>query len=558
MPDVSSRNPRDNSPDLTGRELGDYRVLRRLGQGAMAEVYLAEQHSLGRQVAFKVLRADLATDATYLKRFEMEARAAASLIHAAIVQIYEVGCIDGVHFIAQEYVPGQNLAELLHRRGMLTVLQAIDIMRQVAAALVKAAEHNIVHRDIKPDNLMLSTGGDVKVADFGLARVTQTNEQQKLTQVGITMGSPLYMSPEQAEGKPLDTRSDIYSLGATCYEMLSGRPPFQGDTALAVAVQHVKSEPPSLARLRPDLPPQLCQLVHRMLAKDPAERIGSGAQLLQALRELPIEFDKEQVDWPDLASSDAGAIAAARYAATQHLSRVMQQEATSDARDSDPLSGPATDAVYRQPLLWIGVAVAVLVGGWLAMPADEAPLLPAAAGSDQVERQVTARAQYYHALEVDTEAAWLSVARFFPHDRQYVDLARRQLASRYLDQQRYVDAADIFGDFAARGESDWNATAYGSAGQFVLHALADEQEQARTRLAQLSQPGEDGKSLLDRLAVFDRELARRVASLLRSEGFAPTGRIRTGGIFASAREDYPEVVGWLRKNFRGPGRRPGG
>ena len=157
--------------DLSGRQFAGYRLLRRLGQGAMAEVYLAEQLSLGRQVALKVLRSNLATDATYVQRFDQEARAAAQLVHGNIVQIYEVGCVDGVHFIAQEYVQGVNLAELLARRGPPGLDRALAIMRQVAAALDKAAQQGIVHRDIKPENIMLASSGEVKVADFGLARL---------------------------------------------------------------------------------------------------------------------------------------------------------------------------------------------------------------------------------------------------------------------------------------------------------------------------------------------------------------------------------------------------
>ncbi|MCP4514909.1 MAG: serine/threonine protein kinase, partial [Delftia sp.] len=183
-----------------------------LGHGAMAEVYLAEQCRLRRRVAVKVLRQELANDPTYLKRFELEAQAAASLVHANIVQIYEVGRVDRLHYIAQEYVQGQNLMEWITRQGPPDLPHALSIMRQVAAALAKAAQQGVVHRDIKPENIMLTPSGEVKVADFGLARVTREGHAVDLTQIGVTMGTPLYMSPEQVEGKPLDPRSDIYSL----------------------------------------------------------------------------------------------------------------------------------------------------------------------------------------------------------------------------------------------------------------------------------------------------------------------------------------------------------
>src|SRR5436853_6183095 len=194
--------------DLSGRQLGDYRLLRRLGRGAMADVYLAEQGSLRRQVAFKALKRELAADSTYVRRFHNEAQAAAALVQANIVQIYEVGCIEDFHYIAQEYVEGQNLSQYIGRHGTPDVKLALAVMRQVTAALCKSAERGIVHRDIKPENIMLARSGEVKVADFGLARIGRGEESVKLTQVGITMGTPLYMSPEQVEGRSLAPRGD--------------------------------------------------------------------------------------------------------------------------------------------------------------------------------------------------------------------------------------------------------------------------------------------------------------------------------------------------------------
>src|SRR3954462_5263408 len=244
--------------DLVGKNLKDFFVLRRLGRGAMAEVYLAQQLSLGRQVALKVLNADLARDPNYVRRFDHEARSAAALVHGAIVQIYEVGQQDGVHYIAQEYVAGHNLGEVIRSSGSLSPQLALDILRQVTGALVKASSEGIVHRDIKPENIMLARSGEVKVADFGLARV-QGDGGANLTQVGVTMGTPLYMSPEQIEGRNLDSRSDIYSLGCTAYHMLAGQPPFTGDSPLAVAVQHLNQSPPPLSASRTNIPPRLVQ-----------------------------------------------------------------------------------------------------------------------------------------------------------------------------------------------------------------------------------------------------------------------------------------------------------
>ena len=239
---------------MVGKKLKDYYVLRRLGRGAMAEVYLAQQLSLGRQVALKVLNAELARDPTYVRAVSSRSAGGGGAgARAGSCRSTKSGEEGGVHFIAQEYVPGRNLGEVIRSRGWLEPGLTLDILRQVAAALAKAASEGIVHRDIKPENIMLARSGEVKVADFGLARV-QGDGGVNLTQIGVTMGTPLYMSPEQIEGRPLDCRSDIYSLGVTAYHMLAGAPPFDGDTPLAVAVQHLNQPPAPLEKRRPDVP----------------------------------------------------------------------------------------------------------------------------------------------------------------------------------------------------------------------------------------------------------------------------------------------------------------
>ncbi|MBM4023480.1 MAG: serine/threonine protein kinase [Planctomycetes bacterium] len=272
--------------DLSGCRLGGYRIVRRLGSGAMADVYLAEQTSLGRHVAVKVLRPTTLRNPAAVSRFEQEARAAASLVHGHIVQIHEVACIDGVHFLAEEYVAGPSLRAWLDARGPLAPRQALAVLAQVGSALARAAQQGIVHRDIKPENLLVTPAGDVKVADFGLVRVA--GEELELTQDGMTLGTPLYMSPEQGEGRQVDARSDLYSLGATIYHLLAGTPPFGGSSAIAVVMAHIKEPLPALALKRPDLPAGLCLIVERLLAKEPAERFASPQELLQAVSELEI------------------------------------------------------------------------------------------------------------------------------------------------------------------------------------------------------------------------------------------------------------------------------
>ncbi len=261
--------------DLTGRTLADFHILRHLGQGGMGQVYLAEQISLQRKVALKILRPELAADPTSLQRFKAEAATVAQATHANIVQIHAIGEADGIAYMALEYVEGRNLREYLLKKGPPDLLLALSIMRQVASALQRAAELGIIHRDIKPENILLTRKGEVKVADFGLSRcLTGDRPALNLTQSGVTMGTPLYMSPEQVEGKPVDCRTDIYSFGVTCYHMLAGHPPFQGESPFEVALQHVRDEPKPLTEIRPDLPAALCAIVHKMMAKDPAAALS--------------------------------------------------------------------------------------------------------------------------------------------------------------------------------------------------------------------------------------------------------------------------------------------
>jgi serine/threonine-protein kinase len=473
-PPIVTEIPLD--PDLSGRQLGGYRLLRRLGRGAMAEVYLAEQISLVRQVAFKVLRGTLATDATYVERFHQEARAAAQLVHANIVQIYEVGIVDGVHFIAQEYVQGSNLAELLARRGPPDLAKVLGIMRQVAAALHKAAEQGIVHRDIKPENIMLAASGEVKVADFGLARLYSRDDTANLTQVGVTMGTPLYMSPEQVEGKALDPRSDIYSLGVTCYQMLTGETPFRGDTALSIAVQHLRTPPQRLENIRPDLPSSVCRIVHTMLAKDPVDRYATPRQLLHELRAVSIELfhDDPGEEFEGWGDDDLPSTVEARRQATQRLSVAMKTMAM---------------PVWRRGSLarWVLLTVACfLVGGAGAWALRERPLItPSAEDDETIPRQDTAEAQWLYAFIRNTEAAWKSVPYYFPDDKTYTRRAKQSLALAYLQGYDYKQAMELFDEFAQFNDAEVQFKAFGLAGQAIVLNRRQEYGEWAEKLVQL-------------------------------------------------------------------------
>ena len=283
---VDNSEAQRDSHDLSGRLLGGYRLVRRLGSGAMADVYLAEQESLSRLVAVKVLRPETTVRPAAVERFVQEARAAAGIVHGNIVQIHEVGCLDGIHFLAEEYVGGPSLKAWLDLRGPLDARQALTVLADVGSALSRAAQQGVVHRDIKPENLLLTRDGEVKVADFGLARVRE--HDLGLTQDGTTLGTPLYMSPEQAEGREVDPRSDLYSLGATVYHLLAGRPPFRGTTGVAVAMAHVRDPLVPLGSLRPDLPEPLVMIVDTLLAKRPDQRYETAGDLLQAVERVAL------------------------------------------------------------------------------------------------------------------------------------------------------------------------------------------------------------------------------------------------------------------------------
>jgi len=303
-PPSPTPTPAGGNP-FAGQTVGDFRIVRRLGQGGMGQVFLAEQLSLKRKVALKFLRADLVANPSALSRFRAEAEAVAKINHANIVQVFTLGEHSGQQFMALEYVEGMNLRDYLARKGPMDLPRALLVMRQVAAALQRASEAGVVHRDIKPENILLTRAGEVKVADFGLSRLFGQQDQLHLTQSGTTMGTPLYMSPEQVQGKAVDPRSDIYSFGVTCYHMLAGRPPFTGANAFDVALKHVNEPPPPLAEARPDLPADLVALVHRMLSKDPDARPQTGRAVLKELKSSATPA--ADLDFPDVPEVDASA-----------------------------------------------------------------------------------------------------------------------------------------------------------------------------------------------------------------------------------------------------------
>jgi serine/threonine-protein kinase len=252
-----------------------YRIMRKLGSGGMANVYLAEDQELGRRVAIKILNDRHAGDEQFIERFRREAKNAAGLSHPNIVSIYDRGEAEGTYYIAMEYLDGRSLKELILARGGAPVSVAVDYARQILSALRFAHRNGIVHRDIKPHNVLVDPEGHVKVTDFGIARAGAS----QMTEEGSIIGTAQYLSPEQARGTQVDQTSDLYSLGIVLYEMLTGEVPFTGDSPVEIAMKHLSAVPPSLREKRPDVPKSLELVVLRALAKDPAARYQSADEM---------------------------------------------------------------------------------------------------------------------------------------------------------------------------------------------------------------------------------------------------------------------------------------
>jgi eukaryotic-like serine/threonine-protein kinase len=263
---------------------GRYELHRRLGRGGMAEVYLARDQMLDRPVAVKVLFPALATDAGFVERFRREAQSAANLQHANIVSVFDWGEANGTYFIVMEYVEGHTLAEILRDDGRVHPDRAAEIAADVAAALGFAHRNGVVHRDVKPGNVLVTADGTVKVADFGIARAISDSTDQNLTKTGSVMGTATYFSPEQARGAQVDPRSDIYSLGCVLYEMTIGQPPFAGDSAVAIAYKHVQENPVPPRQIDPALPETLEAITLKCLAKNPANRYPTAQDMRADLR----------------------------------------------------------------------------------------------------------------------------------------------------------------------------------------------------------------------------------------------------------------------------------
>lgn len=278
---------------MKGQKINDrYQIIKSIGEGGMANVYLAYDTILDRNVAVKVLRGDLATDEKFVKRFQREAFSASSLTHPNIVEVYDVGEDNGNYYIVMEYIEGKHLKELIKKRGKLTISETIDIMSQIADGLATAHDSYIIHRDIKPQNIMILDSGLVKITDFGIAMALNSTQ---LTQTNSVMGSVHYLPPEQASGNGSTMQSDIYSMGILMYELLTGELPFRGDNAVEIALKQLKEPLPDIRKKLSDVPNSLYNILKRATAKNPKNRYADAREMLN---DIKTAMDDERAEEP--------------------------------------------------------------------------------------------------------------------------------------------------------------------------------------------------------------------------------------------------------------------
>jgi beta-lactam-binding protein with PASTA domain len=334
---------------------GRYRILRRIGSGGMADVYCAEDSHLGRQVAIKVLHRRFAQDQEFVERFRREAKSAAGLNHPNVVGVFDRGEHEGTYYIAMEFLTGRTLKDIVTAEAPLPQDRVIDIGTQILEAAGFAHRHGVIHRDFKPHNVIVDEHGHAKVTDFGIARAGAS----EMTETGSIMGTAQYLSPEQAQGHAVTATSDIYSIGVMLYEMLAGRLPFEGDSAVAVALKHLSEQPPPISQWRPDVHPALEAVVMAALAKDPAQRWQSAEDLAAAL-----EAARAQIESGHNGGQDTAAFAPIPMPADDGTA------ATRMAPAPAPTLAPVTEPRGRReerrwPWFAIGLLTLALVGALL-------------------------------------------------------------------------------------------------------------------------------------------------------------------------------------------------
>lgn len=600
MDNASGSNSIGDRRELCGKTLGGYCFIRRIGGGATSDVFLARQESLGRNVAVKILKDALASDSVYVKRFIHEARVAAQLEHPNVARIYEAGeLVDEERprrfwnfgksrgarakiylFIAQEYVAGLSLSQCLRRNGPITVEQTFSILEQIASALKHASDFNLIHRDVKPENIILDPSGVVHVVDFGLARPIETNDatwtEPSLTRAGVALGTPLYMSPEQARGQKLDSRSDVYSLGATVYHLLSGKAPFNGDTPLAVVLKHLNETPRPIRELRPDVPEELAKLIEKMLAKNPDERPDSPSALLREIKEAKLAYYRRlSVEGGgnapekriDSLASDSGDFEATRssffqtederkqFESAVNTTAISQEwRANIDRLDLIKNEKKKYWTPRRVAFLGLAMIVSFFIGGGaltlrnerLAAAPPEPPL--------SIQRFNSVEEQYVFAIQTSSVDAWKSVIEYFPNDEYWTVRAKRQLALEYANEDDVDSAESLFKELEAQSNLKGGNDAFPLAGFAWCSAMRGDAAAAVATLSEL-----EGRRSLDRMTEILRSKARESVQR-RGSDFPPhaNGGLNSGkrsdSNFGSYRQKQRRTNGVEQKTPKAPNR----
>ena len=347
---------------------GRYEIVKSIGEGGMANVYLANDKILDRKVAIKVLRGDLANDEKFIRRFQREAQSVANLSHPNIVEVYDVEEEEGQHYIVMEYIEGKTLKQLLQKRGSLTLSEVIDIMLQLTDGLAPAHDAYIIHRDIKPQNIMIQDDGLVKITDFGIAMALNATQ---LTQTNSVMGSVHYLPPEQANGKSSTIKSDIYSLGILMYELITGSVPFKGDNAVEIALKHLKEKIPSIRRQNPTIPQSVENIVLRATAKNPKNRYDSVKDMNKDLKECLNEDKKNEkkivFEYPENDIDDTKVITNVKKSKPEieepkDLDELKEKKKIEEQNNEEEVIGSMTKKdKYKLPIILAGIFIGLLI-----------------------------------------------------------------------------------------------------------------------------------------------------------------------------------------------------
>lgn len=509
-----------------GQVVGPYEILRELGRGGMGVVYKAHETSLNRMVALKILPPHLAADPVFTERFAREARSAASLIHPNVVTIHAIGAESGKHFIAMEYVKGRTLSELVRQSGSLSPDRALGIVLQTCDALRAAHKRGLVHRDIKPQNIMMDDAGRVKVMDFGLAKATTS--ESNLTAAGAMIGTPLYMSPEQCEGQPADPRSDIYSLGVVLFEMLTGRVPFEASTPLAIMRQIVEQPFPDVRRLCPTVSDDVAAILGRMTARNVKRRYQSVEEVHRDIENVLSRAGKQS-------TLNAQTVQVKAVQTFTPGKQIEQVDAALRATGTPP-HPPAA----RSPL-WVGIGTAVLTavvmlagffllgdkgssgGGGVGQSATVIvpPPAPAVEPAEEVaesndpilRNRVDREMEELERLKRETEllAQRAAEARMAEEERRRLDAE----ADRRAREQAALDAAAEAAERKAELEEAARATA----------ELERQKAETKRAMAQLRAEQEARDREAARLKAAEDEARRAAAELQRRERELEDSRI---------------------------------